>query len=36
MNGSSEPARAPYCGLTDHTGREHFQFVMSLLDEETP
>lgn len=26
----------PYCGLEDHTGREHFQFVMSLSDEEQP
>lgn len=31
-----ETEPCPYCGLTDHTGREHFQFAMSLSDEEQP
>lgn len=33
LNGCSWPNRrpCPYCGKTDHSGREHAHFVMSLL-----
>lgn len=35
--GSSDwPAACPYCSLQDHTGREHFQFAMSLNGGSTP